>query len=40
MPWYEVPALITLDMIEALRFLGGEPVGVSCSLIDIEIFKN
>ena len=40
MPWYEVPALITLDMIEALRFLGGEPVGVSCSLTDIEIFKN
>lgn len=40
MPWYEVPALITLDMTEALRFLGGEPVGVSCSLTDIEIFKN
>ena len=40
MPWYEVPALITLDMTEALRFLGGEPVGVSCSLTDIELFKN
>jgi hypothetical protein len=40
MPWYEVPALITLDIAETLRFLGGEPVGVSCSLIDIEIFKN
>lgn len=40
MPWYEVPALITLDITETLQFLDGEPVGVSCSLTDIEIFKN
>lgn len=40
MPWYEVPALITLDITETLRFLNGESVGVSCSLTDIEIFKN
>lgn len=40
MPWYEVPPLIALDVKEALRFLDGGEVGVSCSLTELELFKN